>query len=130
SSAKDITVKFAYHVTQFVYDAASNRYLRWQNGEKHIEGTTGEQLGYENVIILFCPYTYTNDSKNHIKVNDIGSGKGYYLTGGKYVEISWSKSYGDAAIKLTYSNGRELLLTPGKTNIEIVNSSSSITFNK
>ncbi len=127
TAATEITVKFGAHTAAFAYDAATNKYLRSQNGNPHVEGTTGEQLAFENVITLFCPYTFTNDSLNHIEVDDVGSGKGYYFTGGKYVSINWSKASGDAAFKLTYDSGRELYLTPGKTNIEIVSYSGNVT---
>lgn len=126
-SAKDITVKFGAHTAAFTYDKNSNTYLRFQNGNKHIEGTTDKQLAFENVIVLFCPYTFTGDSKNHIEVDDLGTGKGYYITGGEYVSINWSKANGDTAFKLTYDSGREVYLTPGKTNIEIVNYDGNVT---
>lgn len=127
TAAKQLTVKFGAHTTQLVYNAAQNRYLRWQNGEKHVDGVTGDQLGYENVIVLFCPYTQTKDDYNHIEVASTGRGTGYYLTGGKKVDIAWSKATGDAQIVLSYPGGKELTLTPGKTNIEIVGFSSSVT---
>ncbi|MGM9624170.1 MAG: DUF3048 domain-containing protein, partial [Eubacteriales bacterium] len=130
TKATSVTVKFGAHTASFTYDAASNVYLRFQNGNKHIDGTTGEQLGFENLIILFCPYTFTNDDYNHIEVDDVGSGKGYYMTGGKYVEINWSKTSGDTPFKLTYAGGREVYLTPGKTDIEIVSYSGNVTVSK
>ncbi|MBR5221406.1 MAG: DUF3048 domain-containing protein [Clostridia bacterium] len=120
TKAKQLTVKFGAHTTQFVYSASKNLYMRWQNNEKHIDGITGEQLGFENVVVLFCPYTLTKDDYNHIEVATTGKGKGYYLTGGKKVDIHWSKSSGDAQVKLYYASGKALTLTPGKTNIEIV----------
>ena len=120
TKAKQLTVKFGAHTTQFVYSASKNLYMRWQNSEKHIDGITGEQLGFENVVVLFCPYTLTKDDYNHIEVTTTGKGKGYYLTGGKKVDIHWSKSSGDAQVKLYYASGKALTLTPGKTNIEIV----------
>ena len=125
TKAKQLTVKFGAHTTQLVYNAAQNRYMRWQNGEKHVDGVTGEQLGFENVIVLFCPYTQTKDDYNHIEVASTGKGTGYYLTGGKKVDIQWSKASGDAQVKMYYASGKELTLTPGKTNIEIVGYESS-----
>ncbi len=127
ASATEMTVQFGYHQTHFSYDAENNVYLRFQNGSEHVDGVTGEQLAYENVIVLFCTYMRTNDDKNHIMVNDVGEGTGYYLTGGKYVEIHWSKATADSAVKLTYPSGREVYLTPGKTNIEIVNGADRFT---
>ncbi len=126
TKAKQMTVKFGAHTTQFVYSTTKKLYMRWQNSEKHIDGVTGEQLGFENVIVLFCPYTLTQDDYNHIEVASTGKGKGYYLTGGKKVDIHWSKASGDAQIKLYYASGKALTLTPGKTNIEIVGYESAV----
>ena len=125
--ANEITVQFGYHQTHFSYDAESNTYLRYQNGQPHIDSVNENQLAYENVLTLFCPYTKTMDTKNHITVDDVGTGKGYYMTGGKYVEIQWSKKTADSAFVLTYASGREVYLTPGKTNIEIVHAADRVT---
>lgn len=127
TKATAMTVKFGAQTTTFAYDSKTNTYLRSQNGNKHIDGTTGEQLAFENVIVLICPYTFTNDDYNHIEVDDVGSGTGYYFTGGKYVAINWSKASGDSQVKLVYPSGREVYLTPGKTNIEIVSYSGNVT---
>ncbi len=130
NKAEAITVSFGAHKTGFTYDAMSNTYLRTQNGNKHIDGVTDTQLAYENILILFCAYTKTNDDKNHITVSDVGSGSGYYITGGKYASIQWSKKSGDSPFVLTYPGGREVYLTPGKTNIEIVSSERNVAFEK
>ncbi|MCQ2431732.1 MAG: DUF3048 domain-containing protein [Clostridia bacterium] len=127
AKCESFTCAFGAHKTSFVYDAKSGKYLRWQNGNKHIDGVTGDQIGYENVVVLFCTYTRTNDEKNHILVSDTGSGTGYLMIGGKYVSIQWSKATGDSQVKLTYPGGRAVYLTPGKTNFEIVRASTSVT---
>ncbi|MBP3918649.1 MAG: DUF3048 domain-containing protein [Clostridia bacterium] len=126
--AENITVKFDAHTTSFTYDAEKNTYLRFQNGNKHIDGANNDvQLAFENIIVLICPYTFLKDDANHIEVADVGSGTGYYFTGGKYVSINWSKATADSQVKLTYAGGREVYLTPGKTNIEIINASKKVT---
>ncbi len=125
--ALSFTTVFGSHRTSFAYDETLGAYLRFQNGQKHIDGVTGEQLAFENVIVLICPYQYTGDEKKHITVSDVGSGDGYYMTGGKYVPIRWSKSYGDKAITLSYPSGREVVLNPGKTNFEIIAGSYRLT---
>lgn len=127
TAVKTAYVSFAAHQTVFSYDEASNTWLRSQNGYAQVDGVTGEQLAYSNVLVLGCPYTYTNDEKNHITVTDTGSGKGWYLTGGKCVSVCWSKADSDTPMKLTYTNGREVYLTPGKTCIEIVSNTNKLT---
>ena len=127
TAVKTAYISFAAHQTAFSYDKASNTWLRSQNGYAQVDGVTGEQLAYSNILVLGCPYTYTNDEKNHITVTDTGSGKGWYLTGGKCVSIRWSKTSADAPMTLTYANGREVYLTPGKTCIEIVSDTNKLT---
>ena len=41
------------------------------------------------------------------------------------MDIQWSKATGDTQIMMYYASGKELTLTPGKTNIEIVGYESS-----
>ena len=130
SGAKQMSVKFGAHTTQFVYNASQNRYMRWQNGSKHIDGVTGEQLGFENVFVLICPYTLTKDDYNHIEVATVGTGKGYYFTGGEVVEIQWSKATGDSPICLYYASGKEVTLTPGKTNFEVISYDKNLSVSK
>lgn len=130
SGAKQMSVKFGAHTTQFVYNASQNRYMRWQNGSKHIDGVTGEQLGFENVFVLICPYTLTKDDYNHIEVVTVGTGKGYYFTGGEVVEIQWSKATGDSPIRLYYASGKEVTLTPGKTNFEVISYDKNLSVSK
>ena len=127
TSVKTAYISFAAHQTAFSYDKASDTWLRSQNGYAQVDGVTGEQLAFSNILVLGCPYTYTNDEKNHITVTDTGSGKGWYLTGGKCVSIRWSKAGADTPMTLTYANGREVYLTPGKTCIEIVSDTNKLT---
>ena len=111
----------------FSYDPASLKYLRFQNGEPHVDGVTEEQLSFSNVLVLFCTYTYTYDDKNHIYVTDTGEGDGWYMTGGKAVPIKWRKESPDEPFALTLENGRPLYLNRGKTFVEVVSGSEKLT---
>jgi hypothetical protein len=39
--------------TEWRYDDASGRYLRWSDGAPHVDALTGEQLGVANVVVLY-----------------------------------------------------------------------------
>ncbi|MCR5264025.1 MAG: DUF3048 domain-containing protein [Clostridiales bacterium] len=110
------------HRSQYVYDASTMLYSRYQYvGEKHIDGTTGEQLAFTNLLILCCDHAATGDEKGHITVDTTGSDRGYACMGGRYVKIKWSKPTADSAISFTYADGgAPLVLSCGKTMINIV----------
>ena len=109
---------------QYIYDSATRTYKRYQfNGIEHIDGATGEQLRFTNIIVIACRHYDTYDDKGHINVDTTGSGEGYYITGGKYTAIKWSKATADSQIVMTFSDGSPLKLNCGKTMINIVSTS-------
>ena len=133
-TAKQIHIPLSvYQITDFIYDDDSELYLRYQfNGNKHIDGTTGEQLSFENVILLFCETgAITGDAKNRIDVETTGRGKGYYATLGTFIEIEWVKDSYSSPIRFYYADGQPLLVNRGKTFITVCPTTieNKITFN-
>lgn len=122
SAATNIKIPYtSVHQPRFEYDESTGKYSRYQFiEEKHIDGETGEQLTFDNVIIIQCKHSPKNDEKNRINVDMTGTGKGYYASNGKYIPITWEKSNVDAPMKLKTSDGSELMLNCGKTFINIV----------
>lgn len=107
-------------VVEYEYDAESGKYYRWQHTHTaHIDSTTGEQLAFENIIILNMPHVVTNDSYGHREVDTVGKGSGYYITGGKLIEIEWSKAGQDSEISFTDTDGVPLVINKGKTMINV-----------
>lgn len=131
--ATEITTTYsASQSAIFAYDAQEKKYLRSQNGKPHVDGATGEQLAFDNVIILFCPFTYTADSYNHITIDTTGNGTGYLITRGKYLPILWEKSDMDSPIALSYEDGAQVYLNVGKTFISVMDTADkkTVTFIK
>lgn len=117
-------IRIPYSVVQttdFVYDAESGKYLRYQfDGEKHIDGATNEQLSFENVMLLFCETgLITGDPYNRIDVGTTGEGTGYYATRGTYIPITWKKDSHETPVKFFDADGNELLLNRGKTFVSV-----------
>lgn len=122
NTAENIHIPFSIsQVTDFVYDAEIGEYLRYQfNGEKHIEGTTGEQLTFKNVMILFCKTgAITGDPKYRIDVATVGEGCGYYAVNGTYTQIKWVKDSDESPIRFYGEDGELLMMNPGKTFISV-----------
>lgn len=111
-----------YQTVDFVYSEETGLYSRYQyNGKKHIDNTTGEQLAFKNVVVLF---TYTaaipGDDKARIDVGTTGSGSGWYMTEGTYQKITWKKDKSGSVLKYYYEDGTEVQFNRGKTMINVV----------
>lgn len=120
------------HFPQYIYNSKTNTYKRYQfNGIAHIDGANDKQLEFTNVLILNLPHYYTGDSYGHVNVDSVGSGKGYYVSGGKYISVNWSKKSKDTPMVLTNTDGSLLYMNCGKTFVNIVNESvwHSLTMN-
>lgn len=117
------TSRYDTQIVEYEYNTEDQKYYRYQfNHNEHIDGATGEQLAFENIIILELPHVNRGDALKHMDINTVGSGTGYYFTGGRYVPVNWSKASQDAAMQLTDSEGNPLIMNKGKTMINIVSS--------
>jgi hypothetical protein len=57
--AGHITVTYRSTVVDWQYDPATGRYLRWADGQPHLDGNTNEQVQAANVIVLYA--NHVND---------------------------------------------------------------------
>lgn len=118
SPATKITIKYITYQPYYVYDSGTGTYTR--HGYKEADAKT-DKLAFENIIVLFVANKDSNDSQHHRIFSDIGTGGGYYVTNGKYIEITWSKAKADAPLKLFTKQGEPLKINKGKTFISYVN---------
>ena len=118
-----VDLPFEHNGSQLDYDAASNTYLYSEYNMKHTDPANGnKQLAFTNVILQSAPITQYDDH-GYMQYNILkSSGKGYYITGGKAIPITWSKG-GDVDItKFVDKDGNEIKLNTGKTYVGLVNS--------
>lgn len=130
-SAQYAGIKFSYYAkTELEYDAELGVYNKKQYGAEHIDSNTGEQLKFENALILFCTQGMVpGDEAGRLYVNFYGDGDGYYICDGVYKNIKWHKDTRTSSYTLYEQDGEtELLLNPGKTYIAIAPMDAEITF--
>ena len=118
--------------TYFDYDASTNRYMMSQYSaytgsiNPTVDANNDEQLGFENVIVLFTDIhrhpNYVNDSYDIQQVEYGDGGVGYYFNGGKAEYIRWMKGSPNQALRIVDSEGNEqsVKINPGKTYLGIV----------
>ncbi len=107
-----------YSHPYFVYNKKDGLYYRYQYGTKHIDDQTGKQLTFKNIIVQFTNYS-NKDKKGYQEVDLVGSGKGYYITAGKRIPITWSKNSKAEYTNYFTEDGQALKVNPGKTFISV-----------
>lgn len=117
--AQKVRVDFGANYSVFTYDEENHEYLKSFKDSPHMDGISKEQLKFENVIVLETEIKpYPGDEV--IKYVDWEGGenaKGYYISEGKMVPITWSKAGMYDLLKFFDANGNELQLNRGKSYI-------------
>lgn len=119
--AEKITLKYSTsYKCSYTYDSEKKLYMRFRQGQPHMERVSGEQLTAKNIIIQKVRnYTIKGDQYGRQEVDTVGSGEGFYITEGKYIKITWSKASRTDRTKYQDSKGNEIALNPGQTWVQI-----------
>lgn len=101
----------------WVYDSASNQYLRKNGGAVHLDKNTGKQLSAKNIIVLYMQESSANDGYEnnvHLLYKTKGSGKAVAFMDGKQIKATWSKKTRTDKTLIKDENGEEIKFTRGK----------------
>lgn len=124
SDAPDASVSFSDAASvSFTYQAETGKYLKFQNGAPHTDELDGTQLAFDNVLILFAQVGLKED--NYCASYDLSGGSGWYLHGGKAVELTWTKGAPESPIALKAADGSELEVSPGTSYLGFVPASQA-----
>lgn len=132
--AQEITVNFSSgKSTTFTYDPNDGLYYLRQtigrNSGPYKDGSDDSQLAVTNVLILQTSISLIpGDRYNRLRVTTTGTGSGYFVCGGQYIDINWSKENEASQFIYTLNDGSELVLGQGKTYICIVSRTSNLSF--
>ncbi len=110
------------YTTTFVYDAQSGRYLRQPGGVQHIDNNTGEPTGVDNLFVLYADSPLFPDGLHLQTV--LTNGDGLYCHGGKMQKITWYKGTADAPLQVFDTDGKPLVVAPGRSWIAFPRNSS------
>ena len=128
--------------TRWDYDPASGRYLRSQDVQEApdiqseayapaIDGMTNQQIGADNVVLLFAPHRMAFGTKPGIsevvQIELEGSGPALAFRDGQVYQVEWHRPTADSVLFLTFPQGVLYPYKPGKTWYEVVGKSTKIT---
>lgn len=117
------------HKTSYVYNPETKLYNRVVNGKPHIDYVSKEQFTTKNIITYQVNNYALNDGsgKGRQDIKNVGSGKGYYITNGKAVSITWEKSSRSNQTVYKTTDGKELNVNDGNTYIQIQPTNQKLT---
>lgn len=120
--AYNIELPFPHNESKLHYDEKTKTYTYEEYGEKYVDALydDGRGFNFKNVILQCCDFLQFDD-QGYMGYYIIGSDKGYYLTDGYAIPITWSKSDQNAVTIFKNANtGEQIKLNTGKTYIAVV----------
>ena len=130
STANRVTVTFSgAKTTTFVFNSEQNRYDLEQFGRPHLDANDDTQLSVTNVIVIRTSITgIPGDDAGRRRIVTEGSGTGYFINGGRYIEINWTRESLSDPFSFTLLDGSPLMLGVGRTYICIIPTNESVVF--
>jgi hypothetical protein len=104
---------------EWSWDSTTSQFLRSQGGSPHL-GAEGERIDAANVVVLFVTYRASEADVRSPEAVTLGSGTVWVLSGGRWVEGTWSRTDRLQPIALADASGDEIELTPGRTWVQLV----------
>ena len=132
-AADEVVVRFSGgKSSMFTFDEASNLYEMRQFNSDFVDANhNGRQVTFTNLIILKTGERSLSGPYGHSGRRDldtVGSGDGYFVYGGRFVEIYWSREHATAQFVYTLRDGTPLELGRGRTYIGIIPTNMSADF--
>ena len=130
SPALDVSVSFmGLKTTEFSYAPEDKLYFLRQLGREYKDGNNDVQLSVTNILVLRARISYIpGDNAGRLDIVTTGSGPGYFICGGKFIDIEWSREDESSQFEYTLPDGSPLELGQGKSYICIVSNNSEVVF--
>lgn len=130
-SAPLLTVRYyKFSTIEWRYDVETGRYLRWVDGEEHLDANTGKQIGAGNVVVLVAPHRLDETICEHqsgnrclaysMEIQLWGEGPAIVLRDGRAFEVNWRRSQRHDLLTLQDEGGRPFPLQIGNTWFQVV----------
>ncbi|MEG2500386.1 MAG: DUF3048 domain-containing protein [Oscillospiraceae bacterium] len=120
--AKNVSLRFSSYVSSsFSYNDEKQKYYKSQFSAPQIDENTGEQLAFDNLIILFTDITKYPDGIL-ANVDFRFGGVGYYFSKGRYENIRWLKGSETSPLLIVSADKseRNVKINPGTTYVAVV----------
>lgn len=139
---EELSIRYSISAyTRWDYDAASGRYLRYQDTleaqneaeetyEALIDRLTNEQVAADNVVVIFAPHSLAFGrqfgANEIIDINLESSGQAYAFRDGQVYQVRWNRPTPESSLYLTYPDGSPFPYKQGITFYQMVGSYSTV----
>ncbi len=110
------------------YDAANNRYLRFNGGAEQIDLEFKQPLFAKNVVILFAKERGPVDRNGHMFYTTTGTGKALVFQNGSVIEGTWEKDSRTDRTKFLDEKRKEISFVRGIIWIEVVPAGNNVSY--
>lgn len=118
--AKLVDLPFPHNGSYLEYDEENQVYNYFEYGEAHVDpGNNNEQLKFKNLLIQSAGFTQY-DEHGYMIFDVITSGGGYYVTNGKAIPVTWTKTSMTSPTRYYDAAGNEIKINTGKTYVGLV----------
>lgn len=119
-TATFIDLPFEHNGSELEYHEDDGLYYYSEYGKPHLDPQNdNKQLAFKNVILQKTSYSQL-DSNGYLIFNCIGEGKAVYITNGKSINVTWTKSSDTEPTRYYDGMGDEIKLNTGKTYVALV----------
>ena len=130
-TAETVTIPYSYvNTVEYRYDADLKEYVRYSRGEKQVDWDSGKTVTTKNIIIEKAENSTLNDgtSKGRQTLDNVKDLDGYYITNGKAIPITCTKTSRSSQTVYKDLEGNEIDVNDGKTFIQICPLDADISF--
>lgn len=104
-----------------------SQYLSGSIDGPHIDGATGKQLTFKNILVQYVKYDDLGNGYLVMGCHD-NTMDGWFFTSGHGIHVTWEKSSDYGATKFYDDYGNEIILNAGKTMICVVGEGDNFSF--
>lgn len=118
-------VEIAYTGTNATWVWINGRYSRWTDGEPHLDANTGEQLRFDNIVVVAAEHVNTDivedtNGEPSIQIQIWGEGPASVFRNGVQINGRWHRANPSHMLTFTDLDGNILPLAPGTTFFQLV----------
>ncbi len=125
--ARTVRIDYARTTAEWRFDPVSGAYLRWTDGIPHTDALTGQQLAFDNVVVISAyhdevdlfPEKYHGAEKS-IAIEVTGEGPAMLLRDGQAFDGRWVRVGEKDMFSFVGPDGEPLLFRPGQTFFQVI----------
>lgn len=120
--ARSITIDYPSATSLWEFDVEAAGWARTQDGEPHVDAD-GARVVATNVLVAEVDHVRTGSfdvvGTTVYEEQFLGTGRGWVVTDGHVIEVTWTKPSLDSVATWTTADGVPVALLPGRTWVEI-----------